>query len=86
MLSRNQTLNFKYKILSVLPIIKLEDSLIIKSAEMIHRLKCWSYRFNSDNVDLMIATDTLPNDKTVDLANGCDILIHECTFLDQNNA
>ena len=77
-------LNFDYKVLPVLPKIELEDSLIVKSSEMMHQLKCWSYRFNSENIDLMIATDTLPNNNTIKLANKCDILIHECTFLDEN--
>ena len=77
-------LNFKYKILPILPMIKLENDLVVKSAEMIHRLKCYAYRFNSDNVDLMIATDTLPNMNTINLADECDILIHECTFSDKN--
>ena len=77
-------LNFNYKVLQVLPIINLKDNLQVKSSEMIHRLKCWAYRFNSENIDLMIATDTLPNDNTIKLAKNCNILIHECTFLDDN--
>ena len=37
---------------------------------------------NSDNYSIMIATDTLPNEKTIKLAYNCDLLIHESTFLD----
>ena len=77
-------LNFQYKISHILPLIKLQNDLVVKTAEMIHRIKCYAYRFNSDNVDVMIATDTLPNKNTVNLAKDCDILIHECTFLDKN--
>ena len=77
-------LNFQYKILPVLPLMELENDLVVKSAEMIHGLKCYAYRFNSENIDIMIATDTLPNKNTVNLAKNCDILIHECTFLDKN--
>ena len=41
-------------------------------------------RFNALNFSIVIATDTLPNDNTVDLASNCDILVHECTFLNDN--
>ena len=77
-------LNFQYKILPILPLIKLENDSVVKTAGMIHGLKCYAYRFNSENIDIMIATDTLPNKNTVNLAKDCDILIHECTFLDKN--
>ena len=77
-------LNFHYNVLPVLSLIKLENDLVVKSAEMIHGLKCYTYRFNSKNVDVMVATDTLPNKNTVNIAKDCDILIHECTFLDKN--
>ena len=77
-------LNFQYKVLPILSLMKLENDLLVKSIEMMHGLKCYAYRFNSKNVDIMISTDTLPNKNTVSLAKDCDILIHECTFLDNN--
>ena len=77
-------LNFNYKILPILPEIRLEHNINVESAEMIHQLKCYAYRFSSDNFDIMIATDTLPNKNTIKLAKDCNILIHECTFLDKD--
>ena len=77
-------LNFDYKVLPILPEIRLDDNIYVKSTDMIHKLKCYAYRFNSSNFDIMVATDTLPNKNTVNLAKDCDILIHECTFLDED--
>ena len=77
-------LNFNYEFIPITSNLNLRDDIKVKSAEMQHGVKCWTYRFNSDNIDIMITTDTLPNKKTIKLANRCGILIHECTFLDDN--
>ena len=60
----------------------LENDITVNADEMVHSIPCYAYRFNSDNYSIMIATDTLPNDKTIKLAYDCDLLIHESTFLD----
>ena len=84
LIMQNINLSYSYKILTNPKFEKLNDDIFVKSAVVKHSVKCLSYRFNALNFSIVIATDTLPTDNTIDLASNCDILVHECTFLNDN--
>ena len=59
----------------------LDDNIYLKSLPMKHKIPCWGYQLKDKNKKIVFVTDTLPNSNTIELAENCDILIHEATFL-----
>ncbi|MCS7129449.1 MAG: MBL fold metallo-hydrolase [Candidatus Caldarchaeum sp.] len=39
-----------------------------------------AYRFETSRCSVVFSGDTIPDEKLVKLAKGCDVLIHECSF------
>ncbi len=60
--------------------INLQDSLQIKSMEMLHKIPCWGYRITDGSKSIAFITDTVASSNAVALAHNSDILIHESTF------
>jgi len=51
----------------------------IEYVETTHSARCFAYRFGDH---LTISGDTTPNADVFDLADGSDVLVHECSFPD----
>jgi ribonuclease Z len=45
-------------------------------------LPCFAYRFDFGGKSIVFSGDTIPNDNLIELAQGADILVHECTLPD----
>ncbi|OLD54661.1 hypothetical protein AUI46_07810 [archaeon 13_1_40CM_2_52_13] len=54
----------------------------VKSATTIHDPENLAYRFQTQHGDLVYIGDTAKSEKTSEFAKGCDLLIHDSTFLD----
>jgi len=53
-----------------------------KSVTTIHEPENLAYRFQTKQGDLVYIGDTAKSEKISEFAKGCDLLIHEATFLD----
>ena len=61
----------------------LDNGIYLQSLIMKHKIPCWGYQLNDSKKKIVFVTDTLPNSNTIKLAENCDILIHEATFLNK---
>ncbi|MCX6775232.1 MAG: MBL fold metallo-hydrolase [Candidatus Micrarchaeota archaeon] len=57
---------------------------VVKTAQLSHSDPVLGYRIENDGKSLVYATDTLPCEATVKLAQGCDILVHETYFSEED--
>ena len=57
------------------------DDWLVRAARTEHspRLDSWAYRLDSDEGSVVVSGDTTASDAVVELAIGCDILVHEST-------
>ncbi|MEM1945250.1 MAG: MBL fold metallo-hydrolase [Nitrososphaerota archaeon] len=51
----------------------------VKAAEVEH-FNGVAYRIECEDVSIVFSGDTIPDERLVNLAIGCDILVHECSF------
>jgi ribonuclease BN (tRNA processing enzyme) len=51
-------------------------------AKTMHYPETFAYRFDNGGSDFVYGGDTLRHDKLAEFARGCDLLIHDATFLD----
>jgi ribonuclease BN (tRNA processing enzyme) len=61
--------------------IRPED-VSVESLTTIHDPENLAYRFKTDRGDLVYIGDTAKSEKISEFAKGCDLLIHDSTFLD----
>ncbi len=54
----------------------------VKTITTIHDPENFAYRFKTEQGDLVYIGDTAKFEKVSEFAKGCDLLIHEATFLD----
>jgi ribonuclease BN (tRNA processing enzyme) len=52
----------------------------IRAGEAVHSLPALGYRIESDDKNIVYSGDTEPTELMKDLAEGADLLIHECSF------
>lgn len=52
----------------------------IRAGEAVHSLPALGYRIESGNKAIVYSGDTEPTESVRDLAEGADLLIHECSF------
>tara|TARA_B110000438_G_C15630830_1_gene570929 strand:+ start:104 stop:850 length:747 start_codon:yes stop_codon:yes gene_type:complete len=76
----NNKQSFFWEDVSITNNLIFENSIIINSLPMKHKIPCWGYKISDNNKSIVFITDTLPNANTLNLAKDCDILIHEATF------
>jgi ribonuclease Z len=58
------------------------DSYRVLSTPVQHRLRTLAYRIETKEGTVVISGDTRPSDSVIGLAKGADLLIHECSVLD----
>jgi ribonuclease BN (tRNA processing enzyme) len=58
------------------------EDVSIESVTTIHDPENLAYRFQTDRGDLVYIGDTAKSEKISDFAKGCDLLIHDSTYLD----
>src|SRR5713101_4219010 len=58
------------------------EDVSIESVTTVHDPENLAYRFQTDRGDLVYIGDTAKSDKVSEFAKGCDLLIHDSTFLD----
>ena len=56
-----------------------DGGLVIKVAEVEH-FNGIAYRVEGEGLSITYSGDTVPDERLVRLASGCDILLHECSF------
>ncbi len=54
----------------------------VKSVTTVHDPENLAYRFQTDRGDLVYIGDTAKSEKISEFAKGCDVLIHDSTYLD----
>ena len=54
----------------------------VKSVRTVHDPENLAYRFQTDRGDLVYIGDTAKSEKISEFAEGCDLLIHDSTYLD----
>src|SRR2546428_13172793 len=54
----------------------------VKSVTTVHDPENLAYRFQTDRGDLVYIGDTAKSEKISEFAKGCDLLIHDSTYLD----
>ena len=47
------------------------------------KLPCFAYRIDVGGKSIVFSGDTVPCDSMIELAKGADVLVHECTFPDE---
>lgn len=58
-------------------------SMVITAVETIHSIQCYAYRISGDDWTVTISGDTEASPSVAELADGSDILIHDCSFPDE---
>jgi ribonuclease Z len=58
------------------------EDVAVKTVTTIHDPENLAYRFRTENGDLVYVGDTAKSEKISDFAKGCNLLIHDATFLD----
>jgi ribonuclease BN (tRNA processing enzyme) len=58
------------------------EDVSVKSVTTVHDPENLAYRFQTDRGDLVYIGDTATSEKTSEFAKGCDLLIHDSTYLD----
>jgi len=58
------------------------DDVGVKSVTTVHDPENLGYRFQTDRGDLVYIGDTAKSEKISEFAKGCDLLIHDSTYLD----
>lgn len=58
------------------------EDVSVKSLTTIHDPENLAYRFKTERGDLVYVGDTAKSEKVSDFAKGCDLLIHDSTYLD----
>lgn len=56
------------------------SGLEIRAGEAVHSLPALGYRIESETKAIVYSGDTEPAPSIRDLAEGCDLLVHECSF------
>ena len=60
-----------------------QGELVISNTPTIHgSMDTRAFRIEHEGKSLVISSDTAPCREVIDLARGCDVLIHECNWLD----
>ncbi|MCG7335226.1 MBL fold metallo-hydrolase [Sporosarcina sp. ACRSM] len=61
----------------------VESSLPVRvtAEEMVHSILTYAFRFEVDSKAIVISGDTAPTDSLVKLAQGADILVHDCCLV-----
>jgi len=78
---------FIINIKEVIPGDEMEiGNMSIKCARAEHGVPALAYRLNSKDKSLVYTGDTSPSKKIEELAKGCDLLIHDSTFLSEEDA
>lgn len=54
----------------------------VEAVETVHSLYCLAYRFERDGAAFTFSGDSEAIDAIADLADGCDVLAHDCSFPD----
>jgi|TARA_B100001964_G_scaffold240610_1_gene310820 ribonuclease BN (tRNA processing enzyme) len=56
----------------------------ISAARVIHGpIESYAYRFDSEGKSIVISGDTAPAQSLIELSQGADLLLHECSFPDE---
>ena len=58
------------------------EEVSVKSVTTVHDPENLAYRFQTDRGDLVYIGDTARSEKISEFAKGCDLLIHDSTYLD----
>jgi ribonuclease Z len=58
------------------------EDVSVKSVTTVHDPENLAYRFQTDRGDLVYIGDTATSEKISEFAKGCDLLIHDSTYLD----
>jgi ribonuclease BN (tRNA processing enzyme) len=58
------------------------EDVSVKSVTTVHDPENLAYRFQTDRGDLVYIGDTARSEKISEFAKGCDLLIHDSTYLD----
>jgi ribonuclease BN (tRNA processing enzyme) len=60
-----------------------QGDLIVSNAPTLHStMDTRAYKIEHDGKTLVISSDTAPCREVIELAKGCDALVHECNWLD----
>ncbi|MFC6835259.1 MBL fold metallo-hydrolase [Halomarina ordinaria] len=55
----------------------------VEAVETVHSMPCLAYRFEADGATLTVSGDTEATDDVAALADGSDVLVHDCSFPDE---
>jgi len=58
----------------------LEHAGLVTKASEVEHFNGIAYRIEGEGVSITYSGDTVPDERLVELAKNCDILIHECSF------
>ena len=84
----HQGVNLKFEIefysIEESPEFTLDDGIFIKTVELEHKVKCFGYKIEDGSNSIAFMTDTLPTNKTIELAFNVDHFVHEATFTEEH--
>jgi ribonuclease BN (tRNA processing enzyme) len=60
-----------------------QGDLIVSNAPTLHgTMDTRAYKIEHEGKTIVVSSDTAPCREVIDLAKGCDVLVHECNWLD----
>ncbi|MFX1484228.1 MAG: MBL fold metallo-hydrolase [Promethearchaeota archaeon] len=63
--------------------VEKEDDFIVTNVQTMHgNMDSRAFKIELDNMSLVISSDAAPSQEVINLARNCDVLVHECNWLD----